>query len=184
MTLGIILGAFFAIVGFLSSLLGILFLIASGERGSRLRAGIIFILSGVILLTVGIRIFRRAMLFSPAGIKKRLLKLARMNHGEISEEAIIGELGNSDDVRLQIQELIAGGTARELTRNNRRFYSFPDFQLELVMKQCPYCGNDYPVRDEIERCPSCGGDLKMHKSRLAHSEDKFSMDEEEDSELS
>jgi hypothetical protein len=184
MTLGIIFGAFLSIIGFLSIFLGILFVIASRERGSRLSAGIIFVLAGIALVTVGIRIFRRAIRFSPSGIKKRLLKLARINHGELSEEAIIGELGNSDDVRIQVQDLIAQGIAKEITRNNRRFFSFPDFQLELVVKQCPYCGNDYPVRDVIERCPSCGGDLKMHKSRLADSDDKFSMDEEDDSELS
>lgn len=183
MTLGIIFGACISVIGFLSAFLGILFIIASGEKSSRLSAGILFVLTGIAFTTVGIRIFRRAVRFSPSGIRKRLLKLARINHGELSQEAVIGELGDSDDVRRQIKELLARGIAKEIIRNNRVFFSFPDFQLELVVKQCPYCGNDYPVRDEIERCPSCGGDLKMHKSRLADSDDKFSMDDD-DSDLS
>ncbi len=183
MTLGIIFGALLSVIGFLSFFLGILFLIAAKGESSRLRAGALFIFAGCALLVVGIRIFRKSIRSSPAGIRKRLLTLARKNHGEVSREAIIGELGDSDDVRTEIQKLISGGIAQEIIRDNRRLYSFPDFQLEIVFKKCPYCGNDYPVREGIERCPSCGGDLKMYKSRLA-SADKFSMDDGDDSGLS
>jgi hypothetical protein len=60
----------------------------------------------------------------------------------------------------------------------RRVYRFEDVQAKLVLKKCPYCGNDYPVRDDIERCPTCGSDLKLQRTALAKGEDKFSMDDE------
>jgi rRNA maturation protein Nop10 len=56
--------------------------------------------------------------------------------------------------------------------------------MKMVLKKCPYCGNDYPVRDDIERCPTCGGDLKLHRTALAQDEKKFSMDEEDDTGVS
>jgi len=48
--------------------------------------------------------------------------------------------------------------------------------MNMVIEKCPYCGRDYPVRDDIERCPVCGGDLKLYRSALARNEKKFSMD--------
>jgi rRNA maturation protein Nop10 len=54
----------------------------------------------------------------------------------------------------------------------------------MKFKKCPYCGNDYPVRDDIEKCPACGGDLKVNRSMLAKGGEKYSMDEEDDSGVS
>jgi len=74
--------------------------------------------------------------------------------------------------------------AEERIRDNRRVYVFESFQVKLVLKKCPYCGNDYPVRDDIERCPSCDGDLTMHRTALAKGEATYSMDEDDDSGVS
>ena len=49
-------------------------------------------------------------------------------------------------------------------------------QFKVIMKYCPYCGNDYPVRENIETCPSCGSDLKMKKTGKEGGDDLFSMD--------
>jgi hypothetical protein len=56
--------------------------------------------------------------------------------------------------------------------------------MKILLKKCPYCGSDYPVRDDIKRCPACGGDLKTDRAAIARGEDKFSMDEEDDSGVS
>jgi len=184
MSLKIITGSFLSVVGFLAAILGILFIIASkGDTGSRLTSGLILFILGLSFFIIGAVIFKKAIQMTPASIKKKLLKLARENHGEVSEDAILGELGNSEDVHTLINELVAVGTAKEKIRDNRKFLFFPDFFMEMMVKQCPYCGNDYPVRDDIELCPNCGGDLKMYKSRLANKEDSFSMDDD-DSNLS
>jgi len=42
-------------------------------------------------------------------------------------------------------------------------------RFDFIIEQCPYCGNPYPVRDEITACPVCGGDLTMHRTVLARS---------------
>ena len=103
-----------------------------------------------------------------------------MNNGELTEEAITAELDDSDDVKFQLNDLVKLGVAKESLRNGKTVYQFENLQVKLVFKQCPYCGNDYPVRDDIQQCPSCGGDLKMHRSAIAGKNEKFSMDEDDD----
>jgi hypothetical protein len=184
MTLQIILGALLSVIGILSSVLGVIFLIASHGVASRLIAGGVMAAAGFAALAAGIILFRKGTRNSPAGIRKDLLRLARLNNGELTGEAIAGSLGASDPVALQLAALVEEGVASERTRGGRRVYIFEDFQAKMVLKKCPYCGNDYPVRDDIERCPTCGGDLKMQKTVIARSENKFSMDGEDDSGVS
>ena len=181
MTLQVVFGALLFVVGVLTAGLGVLFIIASHGLASRLVAGFVLGGAGLVILAAGVILFRRGIRTSPAGIRKELLRLARMGNGEVTEEAVTGALGSSDDVRFQIADLVRRGVARELRKDNRTVYLFEDFQVKLVLKKCPYCGNDYPVRDDIERCPSCGGDLKMHRSALAGGGRSYSMDEDEDS---
>ncbi|MBN2078730.1 MAG: zinc ribbon domain-containing protein [Spirochaetes bacterium] len=181
MTLQVILGALISVAGFLAAGLGVLFLIASHGIASRLIAGFVLGGAGIAAFALGVIMFRRGMRASPGGIRKEILRLARMGNGEVTEEAVTGALGSSDTVRFQLIDLVRSGVARELRKDNRTVYLFEDFQAKLVLKKCPYCGNDYPVRDDIERCPSCGGDLKMHRSALAREDTSYSMDEDDDS---
>lgn len=184
MTLQVILGALLSVAGFLSAGLGILFLIASHGIASRLIAGFMLGGVGLALLVAGVVLFRRGMRTGPMGVRREILRLARLRNGELTGEAITGALGSSDTVRFQIMDLVQKGIAREAVKDGRAVYLFDDFQAKLVLKKCPYCGNDYPVRDDIERCPSCGGDLKMHRSVLAGGEKSYSMDEDDDSHVS
>ena len=101
-----------------------------------------------------------------------------------TREAITGALGNSDLVQVQLRNLVDQGVAREVMKDGRGVYLFDDFQVKLAIKQCPYCGNDYPVRDDIENCPTCGGDLKMHRGAIADAGQKYSMDDDDDTDLS
>ncbi len=180
MTAKIILGSLIFITGLASLLLGIIFFIGAQGVESRLTIGKILMAGGLAVFIAGIILFRKGMQSSPAGIKRALLKLARMNNGEITDEAILGKLGDSDDVKMQLDLLLSSGIAKEIMKNNRRTYIFRDFQMKLVTKVCPYCGNDYPVRGVVENCPSCGGDLKMRNSASTEEEEKFSMDEEDE----
>jgi hypothetical protein len=184
MTLQVIAGAVISIAGFLSAALGMIFLISSYGIASRLAAGGVLCAAGVAAIAAGVILFRRGMRFSPGGIRRELLRLARLNNGELSEEVVIGSLGKSDAVTLQLASLVREGIATERTSDGRRYFVFNDFLAKLMLKKCPYCGNDYPVRDDIERCPTCGGDLKLHRSVIAKGETKYSMDEEDDSSVS
>lgn len=184
MTLQVIFGALLSVLGFLSAGLGVVFLIGSYGIASRIATGGILGAVGLALFTAGVILFRRGSRRSPAGIRKELLRLAKMHNGELTDEAITGSLGTSDAVAFQVAALVKEGIAAERMRDNRRFYLFEDFQLKMVLKKCPYCGNDYPVRDVVETCPTCGGDLKAGRSMLAKGNDKFSMDEGDDSGVS
>jgi hypothetical protein len=184
MTLQIILGALLSVIGLLSAGMGLIFLIGSHGIASRLAAGYIMGAGGLALLVTGIILFRRGSRYSPEGIRKELLRLARMNNGELTDEAIAGSLGSSDAVGFQVAALLKEGIAVEQMRDNRRLYLFEDFKLKMVLKKCPHCGNDYPVRDDIEECPTCGSDLKVTRSMLAKGNEKYSMDEGGDSGVS
>jgi hypothetical protein len=184
MILQVIFGALLSVIGFLAGGLGVVFLIASHGLQSRLFAGGTMLAGGLALIVIGIFLFRRGTGYSPAGIRKELIRLARMNNGELTREAIAGSLGTSDTVNFEVAALIKEGVAVERTRDNRSYYIFEDFRLAMVVKKCPYCGNDYLVRDDIEKCPSCGGDLKMERTALAKNGGKYSMDEEDDSGVS
>jgi hypothetical protein len=181
MTLQIIFGALLSTAGILTAGLGLIFLIASHGVASRLAAGFIMSAGGLIALVAGVVLFRRGSRFNPSGIRKELLRLARIGNGELAEEAVAASLGDSDAVRYQIQTLVREGIASEIVRDRRRVWVFAGLQMKMVVKKCPYCGNDYPVRDDIERCPTCGGDLKLDRSALAKGDKGYSMDGGDDS---
>ena len=75
MTLKIIFGSILSIVGILSSFLGLMFLISTGDKQSRIIVGAILLIIGIIFIIIGVMLFRKGIRFSPQGIKKRILKL-------------------------------------------------------------------------------------------------------------
>ena len=184
MTLQIIFGALLSVIGILFSVLGLIFFIGSHGISSRIVSAGILGIAGIGVLVLGVVMFRRGSRFSPSGIRKELLRLSRMNNGEITEEAVVAALGKSDAVKVQLAAMVREGVALERMRDNRKLYVIENLQMKMIIKKCPYCGNDYPVRDDIERCPSCGGDLKLHRTALAQNEKKFSMDGEDDTGVS
>ncbi len=176
MTEKIIGGAALIIFGLALIVLGMMFVIAAGEEKNRFMTGMILSVFGLSLLVMGIRLFRAGISISPGVIKERILKLAGRNHGELPEDVLSGEMGSSDTLDFQLQSMIDSGIARKTSRDGRIFYLFSQFNMKLVVKQCPYCGNDYPVRDDIEVCSSCGGDLKLSVERMIGKDDSYSMD--------
>ncbi len=177
MTLKMIFSVLLSLSGVIITLLGVIFLIASKGIASRLITGITLSLSGITVIYLGTKYIRKYLSISPEGIKKRLIKLAKMNHGEVSEDMITGEFGEFDAAEEIIKELVLSGAVTKTERDKRVYYIFPDLKMKIILKQCPYCGNDYPVREDIEKCPSCGGDLKMNKSILFGKDERYSMDE-------
>lgn len=176
MTQKIIGGSFLSLFGLAIMVLGMMFIIASDKQKSRFAIGIILTMFGSSLLIMGVRLFRAGISLSPAKIKEKILQLAGKNHGELPEDIIIGEIGKSDTLNYQLLQMIKSGIAKKGFRNERAFYLFSQFNMKLVVKQCPYCGNDYPVRDDIETCSSCGGNLKISIQRIGEGDDSYTLD--------
>ncbi len=172
----IFIGSFLSIIGVPGTGLGILFLAAAKGDPSRKMTGVILIICSILFLFSGIFLFLKGMAMRPAGIRSRLLKLAKHNNGEVFPEEITGTLGDSDAVKAEINTFLRSGLAKEFQREGRKIYIFSDFQHHLILKACPYCGNDYPVREDIEQCPSCGGDLKLNKKASSPGDEPYYMD--------
>jgi hypothetical protein len=175
MTSKIFYGTFLLIAGILHSGMGLLFLIASSDNSTRLYTGIILIAAGTLLMIAGYRLFRKGMITRPGAVEAAILKAAAKKNGRISEEALIAETGIRDLTIFELNKMVSSKRASRETSAQGTFYTFPEFQFDLKFKACPYCGNDYPVRTDVERCPSCGGDLKITGSTVS-GDDRFSMD--------
>ncbi len=175
MTFKIFYGAFVIITGILHFFMGLLFLIASSDNKMRLFIGIVLLGVGIIMLLTGYRIFKKAMITRPGAISAAILKAAAKKNGRISEQAMIAETGIKDLTLFELNKMVSTLRASRETSPEGTFYIFPEFQFDLKFKACPYCGNDYPVRTDIEQCPSCGGDLKITSTSVS-GEDRFSMD--------
>ena len=175
MTLRIFYGAFVLITGILHFFMGLLFVIASSEKNARFFTGIVLLGAGVMILLAGYRIFKKAMITRPGAIEAAILKAAAKKNGRISEKAMLAETGIKDLTLFELKKMVTELRASRETSAKGTYYIFPEFQFDLRFKACPYCGNDYPVRVDIEQCPSCGGDLKITGTSVS-GEDRFSMD--------
>jgi len=172
----LVAGAIFIISGAALLFLGAMFIIASGESPSRLTAGAAMALSAMALLAAGVRFFMRGLRSGPGAAERAILKAAAKHNGRIARMLLMAETGGGDAVEARLSEMSREGRVSEETIAGKTFCVFPEFQFSLKFKKCPYCGNDYPVREDVEKCPSCGGDLKIVSGKTADGEDKFSMD--------
>jgi len=172
----IISGAFFILTGAVGVFLGLMFLMVSSGSGSRLITGITLLTIGAGLLASGIFLFRKGMRERPGSVHDRILRAAAKHNGIITEEVLSAETGGGDTVEFELAAMIRKGRIIAGDKNGRKIYTFPELQFKLKFKKCPYCGSDYPVKENIERCPSCGGDLKIVSESSSGGDDKFSMD--------
>ena len=176
MAFKIITGSALIITGLVSELMGLFFIIASSGMASRLAAAGIFFTAGLPLLIFGFRMFRGGMLLKPELVRNAILKTAASHNGEITKEIITAATGWDDIVAYEINDMIKKRIAKTEERDGRPFYIFPEFQIKYVINKCPFCGNDYPVRDDVQKCPSCGGDLKFLQIKSSTAGNSFSMD--------
>jgi len=175
MTAKIIYGAILLLAGIIHLFMGIIFLIASSDNNTRLIIGIILFAAGALIFIAGYRLFKKGMVLRPGAIEAVILKAAAKKNGRVSQDALIAETGIKDLTLFELKKLVSKKRAFPEFSAEGAFYLFPEFQFELKFKACPYCGNDYPVRKDIEQCPSCGGDLKITGTSAA-GDDRFSMD--------
>lgn len=172
----IIAGALLSIPGAGGIFLGAMFLIASAGISSRLYAGVFLLTAGAALLAAGIVLLRRGFRSRPGSARASILRAAAKQNGVITAEILYAETGRSEAVEFELASMLRSGEASVKTDRDEKIYSFPALQFKLKFKKCPYCGSDYPVRENIENCPSCGGDLKIVSEKSPQGDDKFSMD--------
>jgi len=175
MAFKIITGSAMIITGMVSELMGLLFVIASSGMNSRLIAAGIFFCSGLPLLIFGFKMFRSGMILRPELIREAILKSAALHHGEITKDIITGEAGWNDIVIYEIDDMIKKRITKIDERDGQTLYIFPEFQIKYIQNKCPFCGNGYPVRDDVQKCPTCGGDLKFLQVNSSSGENNFSM---------
>jgi len=172
----IIAGSFLILSGGGGIFLGTMFLIASSGIASRLTAGSIILALGALLFAAGIYFFRKGIKERPGSVHESILRAAAKHNGTITGELLDAETGGGDAVNFELAAMIRSGKAKVENIDGGKTYIFPGLQFRLKFKKCPYCGSDYPVKEDIERCPSCGGDLKIVTEGSSGGEDKFSMD--------
>lgn len=161
MAFKIIIGSSLIVIGLLSELMGLLFVIVSSGMSSRLIASAIFFAAGLPLLIFGFKFFRDGMVLRPQLIRAGILKAAAANNGEITREILTGITGWNQIVAYEIGDMVKKRIAKTEERGGKIFYLFPEYQIKQIQKKCPFCNNDYPAKDDIHKCPSCGGDLKF-----------------------
>ena len=161
MAFKVIIGASLIIIGLVSELMGLLFIVVITGMSSRLIAAGIFFTAGLPLLIVGFNMLRSGMLLRPELIRKEILTTASKNNGELTKEIITGVTGWDDIVAYEINDMIKKRIAKTEERGDCIFYIFPEFQAKVVINKCPFCEKDYAVKDDIQKCPACGGDLKF-----------------------
>ena len=101
------------------------------------------------------------MMQRPALIQKELLKTAAENKGELTEEIISRTTGLDNIVLYELNDMIKKRTIKKEERDGQTYFIFPKFQPKYAINKCPYCGDEYQVREDVVKCPSCKGDLKF-----------------------
>jgi len=169
-------GALLSLPGLGGVFLGLMFLIASRGSSSRLIPGFIFLICGGGLLFIGLRLFIKGLKQSSLFLDKAVRASAVKHNGEVGGKTLFAEIGPSSASEAFIEEKVRSGEIKKENRDGIVYYLFPSFQFRLKTKYCPYCGKDYPVRENIETCPACGGDLKLRETGNSKGDDYFSMD--------
>jgi hypothetical protein len=174
-------GALLAALGVAVILLGLLFLVGSAGRGSRLATAAVAFLLGAVVCGLGVRLVRRAATLDPARLEAELLALGRQHNGEVAETEVAAALGDRlAAARPVLDRLLASGTAQRHVSDGAGYLVFPALQPRLQARHCEYCGAELPVSDDVASCPQCGGKVatRVVRRSLAAGE-VFAMDEEE-----
>ncbi len=145
-------------LGALLGLLGIVFLIAPG----RALVGLVMLLIGGALIGFAASRLRTLQGTSAAGVEQHIMQVATDSNGDVTVGALTGQTGLDDSlIRDGLQRLLGKGLVQVEVRDGTEHYLCPGLRQEKMIKQCPYCGNEYPLSQAGRTCPSCGGNLEV-----------------------
>ena len=144
---------------------GLLFLIASAGRTSRLLPGLALGGVGVVLALAGYRRLRRLSNISPSALKTGAVELARRFGGELTVSRLRAEYRVPQELAQRVlDDLVDEGSCTREPRDERVVYVFTGLLPSMSEKVCPYCGAELPVRSALRKCPNCGAQLEITKT--------------------
>ncbi len=152
------------IIGGLMAALGMLFLCAAIQEPKRLPLSLLLLAGGGALAFFSGRTLARERALSPARLAERITAQARVSDAEITLAQTIADLGAPHDAALAALDLLQErGEAYREFRNEREVYVFPGLLPSVVVRRCPYCGNNFSVKTPIHKCPYCGGSVEVER---------------------
>jgi hypothetical protein len=156
------LAVFALAVGLGLLLLGVVFLIASAGRATRLPVGLVLGALGVAAIAFALSRLKLLREASPQRVMARVADLATRSGGEVTLGQVVGDLGLPTDMAERaLSDLAARGMCTAEVRGQETFYVFAGIQPHKITRQCPYCGSEFSVREARDTCPSCGANLKL-----------------------
>jgi len=124
--------------------------------------GLPCLIIGAVLVVWAIRKVGQLIADSPERVDTRVASLAAVSGGEITLGEVIGALRLAEaDAQASLDRLVAEGICTREERGETATYVFPGLAEVRMVKRCPYCGNEYPLRDPRRTCPSCGANLEV-----------------------
>jgi len=154
------------VVGGLMLGLGLLFLCASIRAPQRLiLAGLLVIIGGAAVAWAGTT-WRRLSEIEPKRLADRIVEMVRLQgkFETTAAEAVAGLAAPAGSVQVALEVLQSRGEAVPEQRADRRVYVFPNLKESKVVRRCPYCGAEFPVKQAITRCPNCGGVIELERT--------------------
>lgn len=153
------MGVLMMVIGVLLGLLGLVFLLAGGDRAS---VGLIMLVIAAILIGLAASRLRAIEAARPESIEVELASLAAATDGEVTVAQALGHLRADElTIRQALESLVRKGVARVEMRGGTAFYKFSGTTQAKMIKKCPYCGNEYPLSSDTRTCQSCGGNLEV-----------------------
>jgi hypothetical protein len=144
---------------------GLLFLCAATKQPSRLWLALaLIVIGGAVAAWSGLT-WRRTSELRPGRLADRITELVRRSgQAEVTLAQVVGQLQVPTDAALDALALLKErGLAHLERRGDKEVYLFPGLVESKVMRRCPYCGNEYSIREPLHKCPNCGGTLEVVK---------------------
>ncbi len=150
--------------------LGLLFLCASAaapeKAATRIVLALLLILVGAIGATWAGKTWRRLSEIEPKRLADRIVEMVRLQgkFETTAAEAVAGLAAPAASVQAALEALQSRGEAVPEQRDDRRVYVFPNLKESKVVRRCPYCGAEFPVKQAITQCPNCGGVIELERT--------------------
>jgi len=154
------------LVGALMLGLGLLFLCASIRAPQRLiLAALLIVIGGAGVAWAGTT-WRRLSEIEPKRLADRIVEMAKLQgkFETTAAEAVAELSAPAVNVQAALEILQSRGDAVPEQRDDRRVYVFPNLKETKVVRRCPYCGVQFPVKQAITQCPNCGGNIELQRT--------------------
>lgn len=155
-----------SLVGALMLGLGLLFLCASIRAPQRLiLAALLIVIGGAGVAWAGTT-WRRLSEIEPKRLADRIVEMAKLQgkFETTAAEAVAELSAPAANVQAALEILQSRGDAVPEQRDDRRVYVFPNLKETKVVRRCPYCGVQFPVKQAITQCPNCGGNIELQRT--------------------